>query len=167
MQPNETLFLESTQKVSTNNVLSFDFEVLDFPGNANFNDINQEIFTGCGAMVFVVDAQDDFSEALQRLYILVVAAHKTNPNISFEVFIHKVDGLPDYHKIDIQREIHQRIMDELSEAGLESIHLGFHLTSIYDHSIFEAFSKVVQKLIVELPTLENLLNILCSVYQFN
>lgn len=45
---------------------------------------------------------------------------------------------------------------------MEHIHLGFHLTSIYDHSIFEAFSKVVQKLIVELPTLENLLNILCS-----
>ena len=32
--------------------------------------------------------------------------------------------------------------------------------SIYDHSIFEAFSKVVQKLIPQLPTLENLLNIL-------
>ena len=29
--------------------------------------------------------------------------------------------------------------------------LTFHSTSIYDHSIFEAFSKVVQKLIPELP----------------
>lgn len=37
------------------------------------------------------------------------------------------------------------------------------MTSIYDHSIFEAFSKVVQKLIPQLPTLENLLNILISV----
>ncbi|XP_069461323.1 ras-related GTP-binding protein D-like [Ambystoma mexicanum] len=39
---------------------------------------------------------------------------------------------------------------------------GFYLTSIYDHSIFEAFSKVVQKLIPQLPTLENLLNIFIS-----
>lgn len=39
----------------------------------------------------------------------------------------------------------------------------FYLTSIYDHSIFEAFSKVVQKLIPQLPTLENLLNIFISV----
>jgi Ras-related GTP-binding protein C/D len=53
-------------------------------------------------------------------------------------------------------------MDELADAGMEHIHLGFHLTSIYDHSVFEAFSKVVQKLVIELPTLENLLNILCS-----
>ena len=37
------------------------------------------------------------------------------------------------------------------------------MTSIYDHSIFEAFSKVVQKLIPQLPMLENLLNILISV----
>ena len=43
----------------------------------------------------------------------------------------------------------------------------FHLTSIYDHSIFEAFSKVVQKLIPQLPTLENLLNILISVSRSN
>lgn len=47
--------------------------------------------------------------------------------------------------------------------GCDQIHLSFHLTSIYDHSIFEAFSKVVQKLIPQLPTLENLLNILISV----
>lgn len=42
----------------------------------------------------------------------------------------------------------------------------FYLTSIYDHSIFEAFSKVVQKLIPQLPTLENLLNIFISVCCF-
>lgn len=52
-------------------------------------------------------------------------------------------------------------------AGYDQIHLSFHLTSIYDHSIFEAFSKVVQKLIPQLPTLENLLNILISVREFD
>ena len=113
----------------------------------------------------------------------VTRAHKVNPNISFEVFIHKVDGLSDDHKIgqsrylrpfaasstdlclqtETQREIHLRIMDELADAGLDNIHISFYLTSIYDHSIYEAFSKVIQKLIPQLPTLENLLNILCSV----
>lgn len=46
---------------------------------------------------------------------------------------------------------------------MENINLSLYLTSIYDHSIFEAFSKVVQKLIPQLPTLENLLNIFVSV----
>ena len=54
-------------------------------------------------------------------------------------------------------------MDELTDAGLDMVYLSFYLTSIYDHSIFEAFSKVIQKLIPELPTLEYLLNVLCSV----
>ena len=57
-------------------------------------------------------------------------------------------------------------MDELMDAGLDAIHLSFYLTSIYDHSIFEAFSKVIQKLTPQLPTLESLLNILCSVCVF-
>lgn len=63
---------------------------------------------------------------------------------------------------ETQRDIHQRITDELSDCGLDNIHLSFYLTSIYDHSIFEVFSKVVQKLITQQPTLENLLNILCA-----
>lgn len=51
-----------------------------------------------------------------------------------------------------------------NQAELYSDHFySFYMTSIYDHSIFEAFSKVVQKLIPQLPTLENLLNIFISV----
>ena len=50
----------------------------------------------------------------------------------------------------------------MQDEGLTDTHLGFHLTSIYDHSIFEAFSKVIQKLVTNLPMLENLLNVLCS-----
>jgi Ras-related GTP-binding protein C/D len=53
--------------------------------------------------------------------------------------------------------------DALADAQMEYIHLTYYLTSIYDNSIYEAFSKIIQKLIRELPTLENLLNVLCSV----
>ncbi|KAJ3202104.1 hypothetical protein HDU67_000794 [Dinochytrium kinnereticum] len=142
-----------------------DFQVWDLPGLIDVQDASfdsNDVFKRCGAVVFIVDAQDDYMDALRRLFQTVTFAHTINPNISFEVFIHKVDGLSDDHKIETQREIHQRITDELADAGLDNIHLSFYLTSIYDHSIYEAFSKVIQKLIVHLPTLENLLNILCS-----
>jgi Ras-related GTP-binding protein C/D len=112
--------------------------------------------------VFVIDAQDVYTEAINKLYQTVSKAYKVNQNISFEVFIHKVDGLSDDHKIEIQRDIQQHILDMLSINKLEGIHLSFYLTSIYDHSIFEAFSKVIQKLIPQLPALENLLDILIS-----
>jgi len=124
------------------------------------------IFGSCGALVFIIDAQDDYSDALNRLYQTVTKASKVNPNMNFEVFIHKVDGLTDENKMEIHRDISQQATDALSEGRIDSsnnFRLSFYLTSIYDHSIFEAFSKVVQKLIPQLPTLEHLLDNLISV----
>ncbi|KAE8624103.1 hypothetical protein XENTR_v10005833 [Xenopus tropicalis] len=168
MSPNETLFLESTNKIYKDDISNssfVNFQIWDFPGQVDFFDPTfdyEMIFRGTGALIYVIDAQDDYMEALARLHATVSKAYKANPDMNFEVFIHKVDGLSDDHKIETQRDIHQRANDDLADAGLEKLHLSFYLTSIYDHSIFEAFSKVVQKLIPQLPTLENLLNIFIS-----
>lgn len=140
------------------------FFIWDFPGQIDFFDPTfdcQMIFGDCGALVFVIDAQDDYTEALAKLNQTVKKAYKVNPKIKFEVFIHKVDGVSDDFKMESQRDIATRASDDLNDVGLD-INLSFHLTSIYDHSIFEAFSKVVQKLIPQLATLENLLNILIT-----
>merc|ERR1719430_2844451 len=169
MSPNETLFLESTNKIVKDDISNssfVQFYIWDFPGQIDFFDTTFDtelIFGGCGALVFVIDAQDDYIDALAKLNTTVSKAFAVNPKIKFEVFIHKVDGLSDDTKMETQRDIHQRATDELVETGLEQqVHLSFYLTSIYDHSIFEAFSKVVQKLIPQLPTLENLLNVFIS-----
>eukprot|EP00744_Colponema_vietnamica_P004129 GILI01006210.1.p1 GENE.GILI01006210.1~~GILI01006210.1.p1 ORF type:complete len:352 (-),score=126.67 GILI01006210.1:343-1398(-) len=171
MSPHETLFLESTNKIDIkgiNNNAFVQFTVLDFPGTWDWSDplyTDEAIFKSCGALVFVIDAQDEpYNEALQKLYEIVTRAHKVNPKIFFEVFIHKVDGdlfLSDEAKIDCQRDIHSQVTEELYDAKL-NIHMSFYLTSIYDHSIFEAFSKVVHKLLPQHPTLENLLDILIA-----
>lgn len=68
-------------------------------------------------------AQDDYVEALGRLHLTVSRAYRVNPEINFEVFIHKVDGLSDDHKIETQRDIHQRANDDLADASLEKLHL--------------------------------------------
>mmetsp|Transcript_19691 Transcript_19691/g.37927 ORF Transcript_19691/g.37927 Transcript_19691/m.37927 type:complete len:215 (-) Transcript_19691:239-883(-) len=49
------------------------------------------------------------------------------------------------------------MMEHLREERL-NVHPTFHLTSIYDHTIFEAFSKIVQKRIPQMSQLENLLS---------
>ncbi|KAI9024455.1 Gtr1/RagA G protein conserved region-domain-containing protein [Phycomyces nitens] len=167
MPPNDTLYLESTIKIQKEDITrSFiDFQIWDFPGQVNYFDMtydSQEIFGAVGALIFVIDAQDDYGEALHRLFYTITGAFRVNPTITFEVLIHKVDGLSDDYKIDTQRDIQQRMGDALADAQMEHIHLTYYLTSIYDHSIYEAFSKIIQKLIRELPTLENLLNVLCS-----
>jgi Ras-related GTP-binding protein C/D len=55
--------------------------------------------------------------ALTKLHTTVAKAYKINPDIKFEVFIHKVDGLSDDHKIEAQRDIHQRASDNLTDEG--------------------------------------------------
>ncbi|XP_039265096.2 ras-related GTP-binding protein C-like [Styela clava] len=166
--PNETLFLETTPKIFRDDVSNdsfINFQIWDIPGQIDYFDPAFDlkmIFGMAGALIFVIDAQDDYMDALVCLHKTVTRAFKCNPNIKFEVFIHKVDGLSDDQKMDTQREIHQRANEDLHEAAIERLHLSFYLTSIYDHSIFEAFSKVVQKLIPQLPTLENLLNVFIS-----
>uniref|UniRef100_A0A5K3EVS2 Ras-related GTP-binding protein D n=1 Tax=Mesocestoides corti TaxID=53468 RepID=A0A5K3EVS2_MESCO len=177
LTPAETLYLESTNKIEKNDIsdCSFiKFQIWDFPGHIDFCDpmfLSDAIFTESCAIIFVIDAQDDYLSALHRLNSTIEYAHKENPNIKYEVFIHKVDCLLEDQKIEIQRDIAQRvnnIVDDIvsthnaNGGGSSGVSIGFHLTTIYDHSVFEAFSKVVQKLIPYLDAFEDLLNIFIS-----
>lgn len=123
MSPNETLFLESTNKVIKDDISNssfVQFQIWDFPGQIDFFDPTFDsdvIFGGCGALVFVIDAQDDYMEALNKLHLTVTKAYKVNQAIKFEVFIHKVDGLSDDCKMETQRDIHTRANDDLADSG--------------------------------------------------
>jgi Ras-related GTP-binding protein C/D len=146
------------------------FTVWDFPGDYYGGGEEDElnVFEGATSLIFVVDAQDEpYDHVLQSFTNAVTRALELNPNIVIEVFINKVDGelfLSDESKYDCRRDIMTQVTDELTDAGVspDSIHIRYHLTSIYDHSIYEALSRVVQRLIPQLPTLENLLNVLVS-----
>ncbi|CRK30574.1 hypothetical protein VD0002_g2299 [Verticillium dahliae] len=171
LPPNETLFLESTARIQKDSMASFmDFQVWDFPGQIDIFENPtydmEAIFGEIGALIWVIDAQDDYLEAVQRLNTTILNLQRSYPNINIEVFIHKVDGLSDDYKLDIQRDITIRIQDDLSDHGFENAPVTFHLTSIYNHSIFEAFSKVIQKLIPQLGTLEAMLTNLCRTCRF-
>jgi len=186
MSPHETLFrLEATQQLErtvVDHTPLCRFTVWDFPGDyygGDDDELNQSIFAGGGgsasaspspspptSLVFVVDAQDEpYDHVLQSFTNAVTTALALNPTIVIEVFINKVDGelfLSDESKYDCRRDIMTQVTDELADAGVspDNIHIRYHLTSIYDHSKYEALSRVVQRLIPQLPTLENLLNIL-------
>jgi Ras-related GTP-binding protein C/D len=141
------------------------FQVWDFPGQLDYFDPTfdaTEIFSEIGALVWVIDAQDDYTDSVTRLTASVANLQDIYPNINIEVFVHKIDGLSDEYKSDTFQDIRQRIEDELNDHGYKNPPVSYHQTSIYDYSIFEAFSKVIQKLVPPLATLENLLNILVN-----
>lgn len=178
LAPNDTLFLASTTKPRKVQVDPFQsLEIWDMPGSAL-----QQWGTAAGprgaqkdkallgppwqdvsAVIFVVDAQDEYYETLLKLHQLILAAYAGNARIQIHVFINKVDGLSDDYKYDIQRDIEQRVYNELidvshgfssSASGSaqsvqldEAVDLHFHLTSVFDASVFVALSRIQQKLL--------------------
>jgi hypothetical protein len=49
--------------------------------------------------LLVSRAQDDYMDSVARLFATITVAYRINPKISFEVFVHKVDGLSEDQKI--------------------------------------------------------------------
>lgn len=171
-QPLDTLYLESTTKPTTENFKSLiDLAVIELPGQLNLFEPAlydyEKLFASIGALVYVIDSQDEYLSALQNLAVIIKYAVSVNPKIHVEVLIHKIDGLSEDFRLDTQRDIMQRIGDDLLDYGLEGVQISFYLTSIFDHSIYEAFSRIVQKLIYELPALENLLDLLMQYSNFD
>uniref|UniRef100_A0A7S0FXV5 Ras-related GTP-binding protein n=1 Tax=Pyrodinium bahamense TaxID=73915 RepID=A0A7S0FXV5_9DINO len=166
MSPCEALFIETTKNVevtSVNRNALVRFKVLDFPGNSMFGeDLN--VFKNVGVVVFVVDAQEDsFTGAVSMAKKIILLACRANAKISFDVLVHKLDGdhfFNEDQKCQIQRDIHSKITEELEEKVNAKV--TSHCTSIYDHTVFKAFSKIVQKILPEVPTLETSLDYLIS-----
>lgn len=104
----------------------------------------------CGSLIFVIDAQQqEYEQPCTRLRDLIKTCSAIKKDISYEVFIHKVDTdmfLSDDQKMDCLNDIQELMKQLLSDISLQ-VSLSFYLTSIYDHTIYEALSKVVQKLL--------------------
>ena len=138
-----------------------DFQVWDLPGQIDYLDSNfdtDSIFSGVGAMVWVLDAVDNYMEPIGRLTDIILHLQKSYPHIKYTVFIHKIDSLTEDIREETIRDVVQRISDELFDAGIENPPINYYGTSIFDHTIFEGLSRVMQGLVPQLPTFEALLN---------
>ena len=132
----------------------------DYPGQLDWEpDFDMtSVLEQSGAIIWVCDAQDTYDESISRFTRTVKRAHEVNPAIQVVFFVHKVDCLSDEEKNQKYQTIITKYTEELRSANLDEVHVEPHLTSIYDHSIFEAFSKVIQKMMPQLAVLETLLD---------
>lgn len=137
------------------------FHIWDLPGQINYlgsNFDSRAIFEDAGVMAWVIDAQDDYTDSVNRLGKTVLALQENYPEIKIAVFIHKTDSLSSDFRDEVVRDITQRITDELNDAGLENPPIAFYPTSVYDTSIFEAMSKVMQLMVPQYDNFEALLS---------
>lgn len=155
-----------------------DFEVWDYPAKVDEEGEPslRKILSSPGSLIWVVDAQDEYYEVPQYLastfHAFAKAASGSADNlrlpshITVEIFMHKTDCVSTDFRPEIFRDIQSRINEELDAWNLENVRAicSFHQTSIFDRSIFEAVSRVVQKHIKPHfhATIEALVNSLCS-----
>ena len=72
------------------------------------------------------------------------------------IFINKTDI--DLAQLDARNEYQIKLKKKIGEDDVEVKEIEFYFTSINDSSIFEAFSRVVQRLIPCSPNISKLLN---------
>lgn len=104
-------------------------------------------YFGLKTIVFVIDLLGDYVEALTELCSTILKAREEGSTADFDIFLHKSDGLSEDERISIFNEITKRAREEVEElCGRDSSpRLFFYLTSLYDLSILQAFSKVIQR----------------------
>uniref|UniRef100_A0A7S2ZL07 Ras-related GTP-binding protein n=2 Tax=Rhodosorus marinus TaxID=101924 RepID=A0A7S2ZL07_9RHOD len=170
ISPHETVFLAATESVHKHEVGNSAFvqlQILDIPGKLGSVEAEENldsVMKGCSALIFVIDVtSENTDEALSRLKDTILRAYNANSNIFIEVFIHKADALTEEQRRYCQSELQERVDDELRESNDKVINrISYRTTSIFDHSVFEAFSLVVQRLISELGALESMLDLLVN-----
>ena len=98
-----------------------------------------------------MSSHESTEEQCQRARETFKQIMQINPAVHIEVFIHKIDTdmyRDEDRKIrvltDIQEGVDERDLSQ--ELGIQ-FKANYYLTSIYDHTIYEAFSKVIQKLL--------------------
>ena len=114
-------------------------------------------------------AQDEPYDHVLRLFTTAVTrAVSVNPNTATEIFINEVDDGISFRvksNYDYQCDITALVFDEIHwcwcQPWFDANTITSH-TSIYDSSIYEALLRVVQRLIAQLPTLKNVLNVLVA-----
>ncbi|KAJ4462864.1 putative Ras-related GTP-binding protein D [Paratrimastix pyriformis] len=219
MSPNQTTALEPTEAVLLLDVSSSSFtkfQIWDFPGLFEFSDESMQYFKDCSAIVYVLDAQDEYIDQwMENLQSVVQKALQVRDKIELNIFIHKADQIPAASLSACKDDVSQRILRGLRECspladddeddyefpsraadpstysgmGTESTTMGaapststhpvvhvaptrggqppadnlldrvmphFYVTSIYDHSIFQALSDVARRLVPQQALLEHM-----------
>eukprot|EP01067_Filipodium_phascolosomae_P007257 Filipodium_phascolosomae@DN5758_c0_g1_i1.p1 len=175
LPPHETIWLDHTTELEAyevNNTDLLDLIFVDMPGALDWEDREQDklFFDKAKMLLIVIDAQDEpYDMSINYAVAMIEKAWVVNQNLIIEIFIHKMDGdllILEQHKDDCQRDITSRLEDFLIDRGI-SAQMTAHSTSIYDHSMFEAMSKGLQKLVPNLGGIETLLDNLTTTCRFD
>ena len=168
--PYETVFNEPTKQAERLQVESLGYcnlNLTEFPSTFSSEKINEEYddyLSKCQVLIFLIDTQISTNQQYDYFKNCILPIFGKYKDIALYVFLHKIDNTNvcqnDYNK---QRgEIHSKIKQMCTyyqkEAGIDEINLNFYVTSIYNSTLFEAFSKIFQNMMPQNRNLSTLID---------
>jgi Ras-related GTP-binding protein C/D len=181
LSPHEAGYIEPTNQPyflpqSGNPLLNF--RIAEIPGSwTSWEEADDELFfTNCQSLILVVDSSADdvppAAFALAKRLIsraLKVRTAAAGPgSLNVHLFLNKIDANYRFDPDSVQAESNKasfmqgtvaRILEEIKPVQIE---VEAHCTSIFDNSIHEAFSKVVQRPLLANGKIEQLLDLIVS-----
>jgi len=129
-----------------------------------FHSQKQQIFRGVKILIFVFDVESITNEANQSADIdefetTVQNVEEFNPDARVFVLIHKMDLIPDE---DLDQTV-TSVTNLIDPHIPTSMQREFFTTSIWDESLFQAWSKIVRSLIPRLGPIKQALQQLCTI----
>jgi hypothetical protein len=168
MPPYELELNKQKNKDYDNQLYSFGYcklNIIEFP--SSFNYINnfkecEQYLKKCNALIFIIDynpVKESKIEQIDYFKNNILPILNKYPNISLYIFIHKIDNY-NFNAIlqsqyneeirQIQSQIEQQIYPKYEEDKFKN---KLFITSIYNHTLIEAFSNILQNI---LPQNKNL-----------
>jgi Ras-related GTP-binding protein C/D len=185
LPPHEAMYIDATQQptfleLAGNPLLNS--HIAEIPGNWTWDDsegMDQLFFSQCQSLILVVDASssDDVSSAVYSHSKRVIArALRVNPKIHIHLFLNKIDANyrfdPDTansetNKANFTQAVVGRISEDVKTIlGANRLPAGLalttHCTSIFDNSIHDAFSKVIQQPLLANGKIEQMMDLILT-----
>ncbi|WVQ85693.1 hypothetical protein IAT38_007859 [Cryptococcus sp. DSM 104549] len=172
-----------TSKVEAINYNSIvPLQIWDTPSNFEIDQLEVPL-SSFSTVVYVLDMQQDdsYHESIGKFVRIMVRAYLANPHIRFFMFIHKSEVLSEDYRGENYTEIQRATSEEIEDFRYSEVqpyaahhdfedpaqismvinHLisevSFHMTSVHDVSLRDAWSKVIQGGMEMLPAVESLL----------
>lgn len=183
LSPHEAGYIEPTQQpvflpLAGNPLLNV--RIAEIPGCWSWeesDEIDELFFSRCQSLILVMDSSssEDVPSSVFSLAKRVVArALKFQKSPHIHLFLNKVDANYRFDPDSVQAEsnktsfvqcIVSRVTEEVNLASggqVKSLDISAHCTSIFDNSIHEAFSKVIQRPLLANGKLEQALDLMVN-----
>ena len=179
LSPHEAGYIEPTAQPmfmpqSGNPLLNF--RIAEIPGSWSWEEsesLDELFFTHCQSLILVIDSSSDdvplnvFSLAKRVITRALKIRNGADKALNVHLFLNKVDANYRFDPDSVQAESNkatfmQSVVNKVHEETRVVVNLEAHCTSIFDNSIHEAFSKVIQRPLLSNGKIEQLLDSVVS-----